>query len=70
MVEKYEPAKCSSFELLAAVQAVAELEETAVVFRDLVDQMSAGVDLTQGEFVMILVVQDIQEGGHERVQVL
>jgi len=32
--------------------------------------VSGGVELTEGELVMVLVVQDVQEGGKERVEVL
>ena len=55
-------------ELLASVQAVAELEHPAVVLSDLVDEMPRGVELTEGELVVVLVVQHVQQRGHERVQ--
>jgi hypothetical protein len=60
----------SLLELLATVERVTELEETAVVLSDLNDEVTSGVELTERELVVILVVEDVEEGGKERVEVL
>ena len=60
----------SSLELLAAVQTVAELEQTDVVLGYLVDEMPCCAELAESELVVILVVEDIEERGKERMQVL
>jgi len=57
-------------ELFTSVKRVTELEQSDVVLRDLRDEVSGGVELTQSKLVVVLVVQDVQEGGEERVQVL
>ena len=41
-------------ELLAPVQRIPELEQPHVVLGHVVDEVSGGVDLTQGQLVMIL----------------
>jgi hypothetical protein len=53
--------KGSSLQLLATEQRVTKLEETNIVFSDRVDQVTASVDLGQGEFVVITVVEDVHE---------
>ena len=60
----------SSLELLAAVQTVAELEQTDVVLGYLVDEMPCCAELAESKLVVVLVVQDIEERGKERMQVL
>ena len=58
------------FELLASIKRVSELEETDIVLAHVVDEVLAGVDLSQGQLVVILVVEDVQEGSEEGVEVL
>lgn len=60
----------SLLELLAAVETVTELEETAVVLADLDDEVTSGVELTESELVVVLVVEDVEEGVEEGVEVL
>lgn len=60
----------SSFELFAAVERVSKFEQSHVVFRDLGDEVSGSVELAQGELVVVLVVQDVEKGGEEGVEVL
>lgn len=57
-------------QLLASVEGVTKLEQSTVIFRDLVDQMSRSVQLSQSELVMVLVVQDVQQRTQEWVQVV
>ena len=64
------PTESSAFELLAAVQTVTEFQEPDIVLCDRIYQMPCGPKLTQGKFVVILVVQDINERRQERVKVL
>lgn len=58
------------FELLTSVERVTELEQSDIVFSDLRNKVSSGVELTQSKFVVVLVVKDVQQGGEERVQIL
>ena len=44
----------SPLELLAAVQAVAVLQQAHIVLADAVDQVAAHVELPQGKLVMVL----------------
>jgi hypothetical protein len=62
--------KSGLLELLTSVQRVTELEQSHVVLGDLGDKVSGSVELTQGKLVVVLVVQDVQQGGEERVQIL
>ena len=48
------PAQGRPLELLAPVQGVSELEEPDIVLGHIVNQVTGGVDLTQGQLVMIL----------------
>lgn len=57
-------------ELLATEERVAKLEQADIVLGDLRNEVAGSVELAKGELVVVLVVQDIQEGGKERVQVL
>jgi hypothetical protein len=36
----------------------------------MIDEMAGGAELTQGEFVVVFVVQDIHERRQERMKVL
>ena len=56
------PAEGGSFELLAAVEAVTELEESHIVPCDRINQVPRGPKLTKSKFVVIFIVQDIEEG--------
>lgn len=55
----YIPTQCSFFKLLAPVQTVSELEQSNIVFCNLVDEMSCRSELTKGKFVMVLVIKDV-----------
>ena len=57
-------------ELFTAVQRVSKFEQADIVFRDLGDEVTGSVELTQGEFVVVLVVEHVEEGGEKRVEVL
>ena len=62
--------KSSDFQTLATVQGVTVLEELHVVFSNLADQVSSGVDLAKSELVVILVVEDVEEVSVERVDLV
>ena len=69
--KKYDiPTERSTLKLLTPVQAVTELEQADIVFGYLVNEMSRCAELTEGKFVVVLVVKDIEEGGEEWVEVL
>ena len=51
------PAQGRPLQLLTPVQGVTELEQPHVVLGHVVDQVSGGVDLTQGQFVMVLTIR-------------
>ena len=53
------PTESSSLELLASIQAVAELEQTDIVLADLVNEMLRSIDLPERELVVVLVVKDV-----------
>lgn len=59
-----------SLELLASVETVAEFEETDIVLGYLVDQMPGSTELTESQFVVVLVIQNIEEGRKEGVKIL
>ena len=61
--DRRHPAEGGSLELLASVKRVAEFEQPDVVLRDLIDEMARGAELAEREFVVVLVVKDIAEGG-------
>ena len=60
----------STLELLASVETVTELEEADIVFCNLVDKVPSGAELPEGELVVVLVVENIEERGEEGVEVL
>ena len=64
------PTQRGPLQLLAAVERVAELHETDVVARYVVDEVLGRVDLAQRQLVVVLVVQDVHEVGVERVYVV
>ena len=64
------PTECCSFQLLTSVETVSELQETHVIFCDLIDKMPRGTQLTEGELVVVLVVQYIHQRRQEWMQVL
>ena len=57
-------------QLLAAVKRVAVLEKTDIVLGDIVDEMLGSIDLAQGKFVVVLVIEDVHEVGVERMDVV
>ena len=48
------PSQCRPLQLLASVQRVAKLEQPHVILGHRVYQVPRGVDLTQGQLVVIL----------------
>ena len=64
------PTESSTFKLLAAVQTVAEFQEPDIILGDRVNQVPCCSKLTESEFVMVLVVQDVYERGQEGVEIL
>lgn len=46
------PSKSGPLKLLASVERISELEQSAVILRDLVGQMPRGVELTESKLVM------------------
>ena len=60
----------SAFELLAAVHRVAELEQADIVLGDLINEVAGSAQLTESEFVVVLIVEDVHEGCQERVQIV
>ena len=53
------PAQGRPLELLAPVEGVSELEEPDIVLGHVVNQVTGGVDLTQGQLVMILEIRKL-----------
>lgn len=62
--------ECCFLELFASVKRISEFEESAVIFSNLNDQVSSGVQLSESELVVVLVVKDVEKGGKERVKIL
>lgn len=50
-----------SFQLLAAVQAITVLKQANVVLGYFVDEVASGVELTQGELVVVFIIENIHE---------
>ena len=67
---RYPPSERGLLQLLASIQTISKLQQPDVILADLVDQVPRRVQLTEGELVMVLVVQDVEEGGQEGVEVL
>jgi hypothetical protein len=67
---RHPPSERGLLQLLASVQTISKLQQPHVILSDLIDQVPRRVQLTEGELVMVLVVQDVEEGGEERVEVL
>lgn len=63
-------AEGSPLELLAPVQRVSVLEETHIVLGDIVDEVESDVDLTEGQLVVVLVIEDVHKISIERVDVI
>jgi hypothetical protein len=57
------PTESCSFELFTSVQAVSEFEQPDIIFCYRVDQVFCCSQLTESEFVVVLVVQNIYERG-------
>lgn len=67
---KYKPSEGSSLELLAVVERLSVLDETHIILGNVVDCLASGVNLSERELVVISRVQDVDEIGIERVQLL
>ena len=64
------PAQSGTLQALAAVHGVGVLEEAHVLLADLVHHATRGRQLSQGNLVVVLVVQDVHQGRVEGVDVL
>jgi hypothetical protein len=64
------PAEAGALELLAAVEGVSELEEAAIVLGNIVHMVPGRVDLAQGELVVVLVIENVEQVSIEWVNVL
>lgn len=62
--------QCSTLELFAAIQRVTILEQTKIILSDLVDKVASCMELTQGQFVMVLVVQHVHKVGIKGMNVI
>jgi hypothetical protein len=56
--------------LLTSVERVSELQESDVILGHLGDKVASGVELTEGELVVVLVVQYVEKIAQEGVEVL
>ena len=56
--------------MFAAVERISKFEQSTVILSDRDDEMSAGVELTESELVVVLVVEDVEEGREEGVKIL
>ena len=59
-----------NLQLLCTVKSISVLEHTHVVFCELVHDLTGDVHLTEGEFVMVTIIQDIHEICVERMDIL
>lgn len=64
------PSKGGLFKLLAPIQRVTKLQESAIIFCNLINEMASCVYLTKSQFVMVLVVQDVHQIRVEGVDIL
>lgn len=64
------PTKGGLLELFASVETVSKFKQSTVIFSNRYDQVTSRVELSQRELVMVLVVEDVEEGREERVEVL
>lgn len=55
------PSESGSLEHLASVQTVTVLKESDVVLSDVVNQVTGSVDMSQCDFVMILIVDNVDK---------
>lgn len=62
--------KRRSLELFALEQTLRVLQQPDVISRDGLDQVLGRRNLAKSHLEMILVVEDVQEGGCERVEVV
>ena len=62
--------KSCSLQLLAPVQTVSVLEETTVLFRNIVDQMLGSIELSKSKLVMVFVVQCVEQISKEGMDLL
>lgn len=62
----YLPTHGGPLELLAAVQAVTELDEADIVLRDLIDEVARSAKLAEGKLVVVFVVQNAAEATYVR----
>jgi hypothetical protein len=60
----------SSLELLATVERVAVLEQTSIVFTESIDQVAAGVEMAESELVVVAIIENVDQIGIERVDIL
>jgi hypothetical protein len=66
----HSPTKCSLLQLLTPVQRITKLQQPDIVLGDGIDEMTCGVELTKSELVVVFVVENVEKGGKERMEVL
>lgn len=64
------PSEAGALQLLAAVEGVTEFQEAAVILGDVVHMVPGRVHLTQGQLVVVFVIQNVQQISVEGVDVL
>ena len=62
--------ECGSLQLLRAIERVSVLEQAHVIVRNAVTNRLGLVDVTEGQLVMITVVEDVHEIRVERVDIV
>lgn len=70
MKREHVPAESSTLELLAAVETVSKFQEPDIVLCDRINQVACSPELAKSEFVVVLVVEDIDERGQEGMKIL
>jgi hypothetical protein len=60
----------SSLEHFASIQGITVLQESDVILSDVVDEITSSVDVAQSDFVMILVVNDVDKISIEGVDIV
>jgi len=64
------PSESGSLEHFASIQGITVLQESDVILSDTVDEVTSSVDVAQGDFVMIFVVDDVDKISIEGVDIV
>lgn len=67
---RYRPSQCCPLEHLASVQGVTIFKQFDEVFREVIYQATANVQLSKRKLIVVPVVKDVDEVSIERVDVL